>query len=74
MTKFGKLNPDGTLSDERDIPQEKIKECPFYILVPEHYRDDNSCRCDDPTHREMDLWGYSWEPKLQRWTAPQEPV
>lgn len=34
--------------------------CPHAIIVPSHYRDDGSCRCDDPTHTEMEEWGYSW--------------
>jgi hypothetical protein len=29
-------------------------------MVPEHYRDDNSCRCDDESHTEMAEWGYKW--------------
>ena len=30
-----------------------IKSCPHYIMVPEHYRADGSCKCDDPEHREF---------------------
>lgn len=67
MTQFGKLNPDGTLSDVREIPQSELMACPHFILVPEHYRDDNSCRCDDPTHVEMREWGYAWSETERRW-------
>jgi hypothetical protein len=31
------------------------------IMVPEHYRPDESCRCDDPDHRAMASWGYRWD-------------
>lgn len=34
--------------------------CKFFIFVPEHYRKDGSCRCDDPAHRKMMIadWEY----------------
>lgn len=64
MTEFGKLNPDGSLSETRNIPQSKMMECPHFIMVPEHYREDNSCRCDDPDHTEMKEWGYRWNGHL----------
>lgn len=45
------------------IPQSMIRECPFVILNPEHYRADGSCKCDDAAERTfMRLeWGYSDE-------------
>jgi hypothetical protein len=33
-------------------------------MMPEHYREDGSCRCDDPDHTDMDDWGYVWDGKL----------
>jgi len=59
--RFGTLQPDGTLTNERSIKQSDIMACPFLILVPEHYRADGSCRCNDPEHRKMmiDEWGYT---------------
>jgi hypothetical protein len=39
-------------SSRFQIKQSVIKSCPFYIMVPEHYRADGSCKCDDPEHRE----------------------
>lgn len=67
MTIFGNLHPDGTLTDVRMISQSAILACPHCILVPEHYRDDESCRCDDSTHQEMVEWGYRWNGKV--WAA-----
>lgn len=34
--------------------------CRFCIIVAEHYRDDDSCKCDDPLEQEMMIreWGY----------------
>jgi len=34
--------------------------CTFFIMVPEHYREDGTCKCDDAEHRkEMRKWGYT---------------
>ena len=67
MTRFGTLHPDGSMSDERDIPQSKLLECPHSIMVAEHYRADNTCLCDDPSATVMRSWGYRWSKKLGRW-------
>lgn len=50
--------------DVRYLSQQAMLRCPFAIMVPEHYRDDGSCLCDDPTHRQLimiDQWGYTTE-------------
>lgn len=69
MVRFGQLNPDGTVTNARTIKSSSIGKCPFYILDPEHYREDESCRCDDPDHEIMDSWGYTWDKETGRWTA-----
>jgi hypothetical protein len=40
--------------------QADIKGCPHIIFAGEHYREDGTCRCDDPQHVEMKEWGYTW--------------
>jgi hypothetical protein len=45
--QFGTLHPDGTLTNQRSLPQSAVRACPQYILVPEHYREDGSCRCNE---------------------------
>lgn len=54
--------PDG-LTNVRQIRHAVIGQCPFVILVPSHYRDDETCKCDDASEREMMIreWGYSPE-------------
>ena len=42
----------------RILRHSDIGKCPFLIFVPEHYREDGTCRCDDPEHTEMVEWGY----------------
>jgi hypothetical protein len=58
--QFGTLHPDGALTNRRSIKHSDLRKCKFAILVPEHYREDGSCRCDDPGHRAMMIaeWGY----------------
>lgn len=63
MTTFGKLGPDGKLTDVRVIRQADIVACPHVIMVAEHYREDGTCRCDDPSHVEMKGWDYNWNGK-----------
>ena len=74
MTRFSKLelDKDGKLieTNARIIPQSAIQACPHYIMVAEHYRADNSCRCDDPWHyHEMQAWGYTWDGSA--WITPK---
>ena len=56
MTMFGTLHPDGTLTNVRNLPQSAMLACPHFIMVAEHYRANNSCRCNDPKHTEMGEW------------------
>jgi hypothetical protein len=41
--------------------------CPHVIFMPSHYRDDGSCRCDDPKEKIMRSWGYTWSRTKKRW-------
>jgi hypothetical protein len=49
--RFGKFHPDGTETGVRVIEQGAIQRCRFLIMIPDHYRDDGSCKCDDAEHR-----------------------
>ncbi|MFA5409978.1 MAG: hypothetical protein WC343_14490 [Bacilli bacterium] len=59
--EFGTLNPDGTLTNITLIKQSDIGKCKFFILTPEHYRPDGSCKCSNAEHRAMMVkqWGYT---------------
>jgi hypothetical protein len=50
----------GAMMDVKIIRQSDILKCRFVILIPEHYREDGSCKCDDPEHRRTMIksWGY----------------
>lgn len=61
MTEFGKLHPDGSYEHVRSLPQSAMMQCLHFIMAAEHYRDDNTCRCNDPDHTEMREWGYEWD-------------
>ena len=64
MVEFseGKLE-DGVFSVRhvKTIQQSSIGKCPHFIFDPGHYRDNETCRCDDPSHLEMAEWGYAWD-------------
>jgi len=74
MVRLSKLvkNEHGRLveTDIRNVPQRAMMECPHFIMVSEHYRNDNTCRCNDATHYEMAGWGYQWDGSM--WIAPPD--
>jgi len=74
MVEFSKatIHKDGSMSvaKVRSLRQSSIQDCPHFMMVPEHYRGDESCRCDDPDHTEMAEWGYVWDGKV--WTSEEE--
>jgi len=51
----------------RYISQNSIKRCPHFILVPEHYRPNETCKCDDRNESVMSEWGYKWSNRLSQW-------
>lgn len=69
MVRFSKLNPDGSESEVRHISQADIKKCPHVIFMPEHYRADGTCKCNDPNETVMRDWGYQWSDTTKRWEA-----
>lgn len=54
LDEAGKL----VITSSREINPHR---CPFLIMVGEHYREDGSCKCDDPEHRKFMIaeWEYS---------------
>ena len=73
MTEFseGTINKDGSLSivKVRTLKQSSMLKCPHVIMMPGHYRDDESCRCDDENHTDMAEWGYFWDGNV--WTSEE---
>lgn len=61
MTRFLKLHPDGTVTDGRHIKPSDMMKCPHFIMVADHYRDDGTCKCNDPNETVMREWGYKWK-------------
>jgi len=60
----------------RTLKVERILECPFAIMVPEHYRNDESCKCDDAAEREMMIrdWEYTAEDFVRAGVVPTAGV
>jgi hypothetical protein len=67
VIRTGTLMPNGTLSNVRYLRREDILACPWVIMASEHYREDGTCKCDDPTAKEMREWGYVWNTQTKRW-------
>lgn len=68
--RFSKMTLEGERLVEtsvRVIKQSDIGKCPHVIFVPEHYRDDGTCKCNDPAATEMKEWGYRWSKKKRQW-------
>jgi len=44
----------------RMIKQSDILKCPFVIMVASHYREDGTCKCNDPDEQQHMIkeWGY----------------
>lgn len=64
MTRFSKaILKDGKLveTEVRDIDQRDLMACPHFILMPRHYREDGTCRCNDSDDPAMRGWGYRWD-------------
>lgn len=49
------------------MQQGMIRSCPHYILVPDHYNADGSCKCNDPHDANMSEWGYEWNEREKVW-------
>jgi hypothetical protein len=63
MVRFSK----GTLvggklkeTEVRVVRYSDIGKCPHLIMSPTHFRDDGSCKCNDPNEKVMQEWGYRW--------------
>jgi len=72
MVTFIKLDRDSdgkiVQVDAKNINQSDIQKCPHCIFMAEHYRDDGSCKCDDPSDPFMKEWGYTWDEKNHQWS------
>ena len=72
MTATVKYSEGQVVNGEIQVVQIKTinpLNCPYYIIMGEHYRDDGSCRCNDQSHSAMTAWGYRWNKKKGQWTA-----
>lgn len=51
------------------MKQTDVHNCPHYIMMPNHYRDDGTCKCNELGHQDMLAWGYVWDGKS--WVVPE---
>ena len=59
--QFMEISEEGKPVLIRTIKQSDIGKCPHCIMVLEHYREDGTCKCDDPNELVMKEWGYKFE-------------
>lgn len=45
---FSQMDNRGSVTKTRVINFSDIQRCPKVILVPEHYEEDGTCRCNNP--------------------------
>ena len=70
MVEFNQIDSNGNITNIKSLKQSSIGNCPHCITVPEHYNDDETCKCNDPNHTEMAEWGYVWI--NGSWLAPYD--
>ena len=51
------------------MKQTDVHNCPHYIMMPNHYRDDGTCKCNELGHQDMLALGYVWDGKS--WVVPE---
>lgn len=75
MVTFAKLEPDGRggfrVVEQKVLKQATIAKCPHVIFATEHYREDGTCKCNDPDATEMHEWGYVWDATAKLWVSPE---
>jgi hypothetical protein len=60
----GNLDKDGNLTNIKYIDP---IVCPNVIFSAQHYREDGSCKCNDPEEKTMKEWGYKWSKVQECW-------
>lgn len=65
--RFSSMSKEGVETDVKYIKRSDMLKCPHCIMMPEHYRNDGSCKCNDPLDEKMAEWGYSWNPSKKVW-------
>ena len=49
------------------MQQSMLQSCPHFIISPDHYNADRSCKCNDPHDANMKEWGYEWNDGEKVW-------
>jgi hypothetical protein len=57
------IGEGGRVTTTRTIKRSSIAACPFLIMVPEHYREDGTCKCNCAVERArmVEEWDYTAE-------------
>ena len=66
---MGRVNLLDAMFVNKEIARKEVMACDYFILMPDHYSGDGTCRCTDEDHEEMSDWGYIW--RDGKWRAEQ---
>ena len=60
VIEFLKMDSKGAVTPVRTLKQSSLLQCPWHIMVAAHYREDETCKCDDLTERKRMVkeWDY----------------
>lgn len=62
MVEFGKVDAEGNYEKVGTLSQAAIMRCPHAIIEYSHYREDGTCRCDDPDEQARLIREYDYAP------------
>jgi hypothetical protein len=55
------MDEHGNIIESKTFPTEWFNNCKFRIMVSEHYREDGTCKCDDPEEQAMMIREWEYE-------------
>lgn len=61
---FNRMDSEGHVTHIKTLSREVIGRCPTLIFLPEHYRDDGTCRHDEPNCEEGDCQNLKYEGEI----------
>ena len=66
---WGEWDVDSSIGGSYSVTmqQSMLQSCPHFIISPDHYNADGSCKCNDPHDANMKEWGYEWNDREKVW-------
>lgn len=61
---FSKLDETGGVTEVRVLTLDTISKCPTLVFLPDHYREDGTCRHDEPNCEEDNCTNLKYEEEI----------